>query len=127
MGGDELLDDGEFVSQHDFLVGVGDQRLRRRLAALVRENGGTLTSVVHPSAVVAPDVRIGVGTVVLAGSVINTGAALGDLVIVQIGATVDHDDVLEDGVQVCPGAVVIADVPLDVTAVGSHAKIIKHR
>jgi len=104
LGGDDLLDDRAFVESHEYVVGIADQRIRRRLAGLVRAKGGVLASVIHPSAVVAPAVAIGAGVVVVAGCVVNPGAVLGDLVIVNTGATVDHDCVLNEGVHVCPGA-----------------------
>jgi sugar O-acyltransferase (sialic acid O-acetyltransferase NeuD family) len=103
LGDDERLEDSGFVEGHEFIVGIGDQQLRRKLSLEVRERGGRLVSVAHDKAVVAPDVRIGEGTVLLAGSVINPGSILGDFVIVNTGATVDHDNVLGDGVHVCPG------------------------
>lgn len=103
LGDDELLDDADFVAEHEFLIGIGDQQKRRKVASMVREKGGTLATVIHPSSVVAPDVRIGAGTVLVAGSIINTGAVLGECVIINTGATVDHDNILKDGVQLCPG------------------------
>jgi sugar O-acyltransferase (sialic acid O-acetyltransferase NeuD family) len=104
LGGDGLLDDPIFCAGHDFVVATGVQALRRRLALLVQARGGRLARVIHPSAVVAPSAMIGAGTVLAAGAIVNPGARLGDFVIVNTGATIDHDDVLEDGVQICPGA-----------------------
>jgi sugar O-acyltransferase (sialic acid O-acetyltransferase NeuD family) len=128
LGGDELLDDRAFVVSHEFVVGVGHQRTRRRLAELVRAKGGILTSVIHPSAVVAPDVRIGAGVVVVAGCVVNPGAVLGDLVIVNTGATVDHDCLLSEGVHVCPGAHLTGSVTCrEYACVGAGAVVIPGR
>lgn len=128
VGGDELLDDRRFVTEHEFVVAIGDQRARRRLSNVVRERGGTLATVIHPSAVVAPDVRIGAGTVLVAGSIINPGAVLGDFVIINTGATIDHDNVLKDGVQVCPGANLAGTVTCGEDAfIGTGAIIIPGR
>jgi sugar O-acyltransferase (sialic acid O-acetyltransferase NeuD family) len=125
LGGDELLDDPTFATSHEFLVGIGDQRTRRALAMLVREKGAILTTAVHPSAVVAPDVRVGDGTVIIAGSVVNPGAKLGEFVVVNTGATVDHDCILGDGVHVCPGAHLAGGVTCgEDTLVGTGAAVI---
>ena len=35
--------------------------------------GGELATLVHPTAVIAPDVTIGAGTVIMAGAIVNTG------------------------------------------------------
>ena len=110
LGGDDLLESAEFVARHEFLVAIGSQALRRSLCARVRERGGTLTRVAHPSAVVAPDVRLGAGSVLAAGSVVNTGTVVGEFVIVNTGATVDHDNLLGDGTQLGPGAHLAGEV-----------------
>src|SRR5436309_363518 len=83
LGGDGMLEDAAFATSYEFVIAIAHQRIRRRLGDLVRSKGGVLATVVHPSAVVAPDVTIGRGVVVVAGSVINPGAVLGDLVIVN--------------------------------------------
>lgn len=80
------------AGSHRFAVGIGDAAARRRLAEAVLAAGGELAVLVHPSAVIASDVSLGEGTVVMAGAVINTGA------------TVDHDNIIEDNVQIAPGA-----------------------
>lgn len=89
---------------HRFVVAIGDGAIRRRLAEAVLAAGGELAVLVHPSAVVARDVSLGEGTVVMAGAVINTGARIGRFVIINTGATIDHDNIIEDNVQIAPGA-----------------------
>lgn len=84
-----------------FAFGNGEARLR--LSAVAEEHGFALAVVVHPRAVVAPDVRLGAGTFVAAGAVVNPGARIGRNVIVNTSASVDHDCVVEDGVHICPG------------------------
>jgi len=128
LGNDELLESSEFVATHDFIVGIGDYQVRRRLAGLVTKKGGLLITIAHPSSVIAPDIRIGVGTVLFAGSVVNTGSLLGEFVIVNTGATVDHDCVLAEGVHICPGAHLAGAVICGIAAfVGTGAVVIPNR
>ena len=87
-----------------FIVGVGGNAQRIDIAERLERLGGTLTSVVDPSAVVSPHAKIGSGTVVMPQAAINYGAELGRSCIVNTGATVDHDCRLGDGVHVSPGA-----------------------
>ena len=47
--------------------------------------------------------NIGPGSVVMAGCVVNADAHLGAQVIVNTGATVDHDCRIEDNVHIAPG------------------------
>ena len=92
------------AGSHRFAVGIGDAAARRRLAEAVCAAGGELAVLVHPSAVVARDVSLGEGTVVMAGAVINTGVRIGRFAVINTGATVDHDNIIEDNVQIAPGA-----------------------
>jgi acetyltransferase EpsM len=104
LGGNAKLDDSGFLAAHQFVVAIGNQRVRRELSLKILNNRGTLATVVHPSVIVSPTATIDLGTVVVAGVVINTDARIGRYCIVNTSATLDHDVVLADGVQICPGA-----------------------
>ena len=109
------------------IVAFGDCAARLGCCERLRAYGFEIGSAVHPRAVVADDVTIGAGTVVLAGAVVNTAARLGDAVIVNLGAIVDHDADLDDGVHVEPGAVIGARVRVGrATTVGMGARIYKN-
>lgn len=83
----------------DAFVAIGNAAVRRRLS-----EGLEPVTLVHPDAVVAQDVTIGRGTVVMAGAVINPGTTIGDGCIVNTCASVDHDCVVGDFAHVSVGA-----------------------
>lgn len=103
IGGLDLLSNREITSQHAFVVAIGDQFHRRRIATSLLESDGCLATVIHPNAVVSPSSSIGTGTVVMAGCVINLGSTIGRFCIINTGSTIDHDNRLDDGVQIAPG------------------------
>jgi sugar O-acyltransferase (sialic acid O-acetyltransferase NeuD family) len=84
------------------ILGVGDNAARKRLAESLPDI--EWVTAVHPSAVVAPDVRLGPGSIVFAGAVIQPGVVVGDHVIVNTGATVDHDCRIADYAHIGPGS-----------------------
>jgi sugar O-acyltransferase (sialic acid O-acetyltransferase NeuD family) len=88
----------------EFVVAIGDAADRQRASYRVEQLGYDLATVVHPSAVVAPDVDIGSGSMVLAGTAINPGVRVGRGVIINTGAVVDHDCTIADFAHVAPGA-----------------------
>lgn len=92
-----------FVAMHRFVVAIGDAAARRSVAEMILAAGGELATLIHPTAVIAPDVTLGAGTVVMAGAIINTGTRIGRFAIVNTGAIVDHDNIIEDNVQIAPG------------------------
>lgn len=82
------------------VLAVGDNRARAALAARLE---ATWVSAVHPRAWVHPSVRLGHGTVVFAGAVIQPEASLGRHSIVNTCASIDHDCQLGDFVHIAPG------------------------
>lgn len=72
------------------VVAIGSNALREKLHARVREAGFELLKVIHPTAFVSPTATLGAGCAVMAGAVVGTEAQLGEGVIVNCGATVDH-------------------------------------
>ena len=86
--------------------GLASTVQRQAVATRFRAAQLTWATVVHESATVAPDVRIGDGVAVMAGAVVNPGARLGAHVIVNTGAIIEHDVDIEAFAHVGPGAVV---------------------
>ena len=72
------------------VVAIGNNAVREKLHARVREAGFELLSVIHPTAFVSPTATLGAGCAVMAGAVVGTEAQLGEGVVVNCGATVDH-------------------------------------
>ena len=106
-GGDELLPELVRQGVTGFVVGVGgvgDNRPRKRLFELGLAHGLQPVTVQHPSAICSTRAKVGVGTVLLAGSVVNAGAVLGVNVILNTGAIVEHDCVIGDHVHLATGA-----------------------
>jgi UDP-N-acetylbacillosamine N-acetyltransferase len=85
-------------------LGIGDNRQRARIAGRCEELGLSLTTAIHPQAVVSASSRIGPGSVVFAGAIINTGAEIGKGCIVNSGAVVEHDCRLGDFSHVSPNS-----------------------
>jgi len=93
--------DYEAYLAHSFLIAIGNNAVRRRIAEKMNVRWGT---VIHPSAVVSDYAAIGAGTVVMPGAVINAGAVVGEHSIINSGAVVEHDNCLADFVHISPKA-----------------------
>lgn len=93
----EQLNNGET----DFVIAIGDNQIRKRIAEQHKLNWVTL---VHPSAQIAYGVQIGIGSVVMAGAVINPAATIGRHCIINTCAVIEHDNQLSDYVHVSPNA-----------------------
>lgn len=82
----------------------GNAKIRKKIQEQLLEAGLHIVSLVHPKAVIASDVKLGTGTVVMAGAAINPCSTVGNGCIVNTGATVDHDNTIADYVHVSVGS-----------------------
>lgn len=91
---DKLNDDNT-----DFIIAVGNNERRKEIAQKYDLNWVTL---VHPSAHVGINVKLGIGTVIMAGAVINPCTTIGNHCIINTCAVVEHDNILNDYVHISP-------------------------
>ena len=95
IGDVEKLNDGKT----DFIIGIGNNATRKIIAEKFDVNW---VSLVHPSAQLAFNARIGKGTVVMANAVVNVCASVGDHCIINTGAVVEHDNIIENYTHISP-------------------------
>ena len=86
----------------DVIVGIGNADIRKRIQESVPEE--KLATLIHPDVVIAEDVAIGAGTVVMAGAVINPGVRIGKGCIINTCSSVDHDCEVGDYVHIAVGS-----------------------
>lgn len=105
----------------DFVIGIGSNEARKRIAESYDVNWVTL---IHPSAQIGIHVSIGKGTVVMAGAIVNVCATIGEHCIINTGAIVEHDNVIGDYVHISPNAALGGTVRVgDLTHVGIGAVV----
>lgn len=93
--------DIEIYNKNYFIIGIGNNSIRKKIN---NENNLKLYTAIHPSAIIAEDVKIGTGSVIMAGVVINPGTVIGKNCIINTCSSLDHDNLLEDYVHISPGA-----------------------
>lgn len=91
----------DFHPNAKLIIAIGNNETRQRISEEVKHEYAIL---IHPAAVIAENVIIGKGSVVLANAVIQTDAYIGKHCIINAGAIIDHEAVVEDFVSIYPGA-----------------------
>ncbi|WP_342539706.1 acetyltransferase [Sporosarcina sp. FSL K6-1540] len=98
------IDAFRHIQDCDIFVGVGNNETREKVQEKLEADGASIPILIHPTAVIAEQVEIASGTVVMAGVVINCCTEIGKGCIINTSATIDHDNNIEGYVHVSPGA-----------------------
>lgn len=90
-----------------------------------RLEGGAYGQAIHRSAIIAPDVKTGEGTVIMHRAVIQTGSTIGRHVIINTSAIVDYNNTVADYAHISPQAVLCDNVSIDEgTHIGAAAVVL---
>lgn len=128
LGGDEVLDslDPAEVRIVNAMGSVSSTVARHRLHDSASSRGFTVSSVVHPRAVIDPTAMLSSGVQVLAGALINIGARIGEGALINSGAILEHDSVVGAHAHIAPGAIIAGDVVIGPFAhIGMGAMILQ--
>ena len=92
-----------YKDEADFFVAIGSNATREKIQEKLTNEGLNVVSLIHPSVVIGTDVEIGIGSVVMAGVVVNSSTRIGKGCIINTSSSLDHDNVIEDYVHISPG------------------------
>jgi sugar O-acyltransferase (sialic acid O-acetyltransferase NeuD family) len=116
------------IDHEAIVVAIGNGRVRQKLFTTMQEQGEQFAVARHPTAIVAPDVTIGEGTMICAGAIVNTGTTIGQNVILNTACTVDHHNRIGDHAHIAPGVHLGGDVSIgEGTLVGIGATVLPQR
>ncbi len=114
----------------NLLVTVGQTKsatVRKTLFQMVIEAGGTLPTIISPSAYVSRHAEVGQGSIIMHHAIINAGARIGRNCIVNSRALIEHEVTVGDHCHVSTGAVINGQVMIgDETFIGSQATVINN-
>lgn len=107
------------------IVGIGNNRARRRIFEEMRAHGLNFITVRHPSAVLARDVTVGAGCYIGATAVVSIATHIGANVILNGTSCLGHHNVVGDHVHIGPGVTTAGNVRIGAeTQVGIGANIL---
>ena len=136
LGRFDLAKDAQLIKEFDWIVGLGDNEIRRRLSRDIRARGGRLASLFHPTSVISPTAQVGSGVTINVHSCVLANAQVGDYVVITSNTTIGEDSIVEEAVLLGPGSTLAGGsrvgcctligagaVILDGAPVGAHSKI----
>jgi sugar O-acyltransferase (sialic acid O-acetyltransferase NeuD family) len=124
--GDE---DSREIGEHDrFLLAIGTIEIKKRIAGKLKQRGAKFLSLVHHTAVVAPNAKLGEGVILCPFTTITDSVVLGDFVMMNLYASCGHDVKVGNHCILCPYATVNGFAVLeDDVFLGSHSTVTAHR
>jgi sugar O-acyltransferase (sialic acid O-acetyltransferase NeuD family) len=123
-----VLGDLEWLRDHpevEVVVGIGAPQIRRKVVQAIQSLGHRrFATLIHPTAIIGRRVQIGEGSIICANVTTTTDYQIGRFVLINIMATVAHDDILHDFVTIAPSVVISGNVTIgEGVDVGTNATI----
>jgi len=103
---------------HQFIVTIGNNRIRANVFGKMIGRGLIPINAIHPRANIGANLNIGTGNMIMAAAIINSFSKIGNAVIINSGAIIEHECMIEDYAHIAPGAVLAGNVK-----VGHHSFI----
>ncbi len=126
LGGDDKFDELIEKGFKQFVLGVGDNKIRNRIAKRVVDLGGECITIIHPDAKVSHHVAIGDGTFIARGACINPFVNIGKYCIINTNASIDHDCWIEEAVHIAPASAIAGNTKIGKQAfIGLNATVIQ--
>ena len=109
---------------YSYILGIGDNLIRRKTADLLISKEVTLLNVTHPSASISTKVQFGIGNFISRNVSVNALVRIGDICILNTSCIIEHECVIGNAVHIAPGAVLAGNVEIgDNTFVGANTVI----
>lgn len=95
-----------------FILGVGDNNLRYKVAQLLISKSQKIESVIDPNSIISESANIGVGVFASKGVLVNAFSKIGDFTILNTGCIIEHECIISKAVHIAPGAVIAGNVKI---------------
>ena len=111
------------ASSNEIIIAIGNNQMRKQISE--RLSGSNFGNCQHKTSLVASNVIIGIGAVILANTVVNSDTIIGKHCIVNTSSVVEHDCRLDDFVHISPNATLAGNVSIgEGTHIGIGALVI---
>ena len=110
-----------------FILGIGENNLRYKIAQLLLSNHQIIESVIDPNSIISERANIGVGVFASKGVLVNAFSQIGDFTILNTGCIIEHECEISTAVHISPGAVLAGDVKIGKRSfIGANSVITKN-
>ena len=104
------------VDEIELALGVGSigvLNTRESLFNSFKKLGYTYVTLIHPTAIISPTVKLGEGVQIMAGVIIQSMSQIADNTIINTGSIIEHDCIIAEHVHVAPGCKIAGQVHIE--------------
>lgn len=124
---DNLIYSTKVYKEMLYCVGYKDMKKRYVRYKELKKSGVKFVSYVSPTTILSDVTKVGNGSIINQGAIIDNYVNISECVFVNIGATISHHSVIMDNVFIAPGANVAGYVTVEEGVfIGTNATIIDH-
>ncbi|MDG1278244.1 MAG: acetyltransferase [Algoriphagus sp.] len=114
----------EWETDKKFILGIGDNKIRQKVANYILSKNMEFLNVIHPSSSISKTFTMGIGNFISKNVSINPLARIGDLCIINTSAVIEHECSIGNAVHIAPGAVLAGNVSVgDLSFIGANSVI----
>lgn len=107
-----------------YILGIGDNYLREKVAKLILSNSNILENIIDPNAVISKSANIGNGVFASKGVLVNAFSTIDSFTILNTGCIIEHECEIGIASHIAPGAVLAGNVKVgNRTFIGANAVI----
>ena len=128
LGSSKLIYNRDLRSNFKYaFVAIGDSERRLKLIDQLENLEYEIPIIIHPTAWVSKSASLGIGSIILSQSTIQTGVKGGKGLIINNSCSIDHDSYIGNGVHIAPGVNIAGSVNIgDKSWIGIGASVIQN-
>ena len=113
-----------FNKGYQFILGIGDNKIRESIALKLLARGETVLNIFHPDSSLSKNILVGSGIFISRNVSVNSYATIGDYTILNTGAVIEHECKIGNAVHIAPGAILAGNVEVgDRSFIGANAVV----
>lgn len=108
----KIADVDKFTADYDVFVALGNAQMRQDITEELIKKGASVPILIHPCAVISNSSVLDVGSVVMAGAIVNPCVKIGKGAIVNTCSSIDHGSCIGNYCHVSVGARIAGNVEI---------------
>ena len=121
----EYLQDYFNVQSPEFVLGLGNPKIRAMMTEMASNLGGKLSNAIDDNASIGKYCTIGDGATILIQACISNSVSIGKAPLIYYNSVITHDCTIGDYVELSPGSTLLGRVSVgNFTQIGANATVL---